>query len=133
MGRMTIHGTELAQRQILHVEATPALPGIGEELDKYMWVHMISHTPMTDLMTGRRWQLLRINGIIKPDLEAVDAVALRYEFLVSFEAIVLILEEAGARWSRHPEFAISGKVHTEKDGSQSFREVEATVDLELLA
>jgi len=92
---MTIQSTELAKRQVAHIEATPALPGIGAKLDEFMRVHTISSTPFTDLMTGRRGELLRIDGIIKPDLEAVDAVALRYEFLVSFEAIVMILETAG--------------------------------------
>ena len=133
MGRMTIHGTALARREVFHINAAPALPGIGALLDQYMWVHTISNTPMTDLMTGRRWQLLTIQGIIKPDLEAPDAPSLRRGFLESFEAVVAVLDEAGASWSRHPTFVISGKVRTEKDGSQSFREVEANVDLELRA
>ena len=130
---MTAHSTEIAKPQISHIEATPALPGIGEALDKYMWVYTISHTPMTDLLTGRQWQLLRIVGNIKPDPDAEDAVALRYGFLVSFEAIVMILDTAGARWAKHPEFAINGQVRTEKDGSQSFCVMEASIDLELLA
>ena len=128
---MTGRSAELARREISHIEATPALPGIGAVLDQYMWVHTISHVPMTDLMTGRRWQLLTIQGIIKPDLEAPDASSLRRGFLESFEAIVAVLDEAGAKWGRHPEFVIGGKVCTEKDGLQSFREVEANVCLEL--
>ena len=127
------HSTEVAKLQASHIEATPALPGIGAILDRYMWVHTISHTPMTDLMTGRRWQLLCIQGFIKPDPEALDVPSLRRGFLESFEAVVAVLDEAGAKWGRHPTFVISGKVRTEKDGSQSFREVEASIDLELLA
>lgn len=130
---MTIHGTEIAKRSVAHIEATPALPGIGAILDKYMWVHTISHVPMTDMMTGRTWQLLTIQGIIKPDLEAPDPPALRRGFAESFEVIVAVLDEAGARWSRHPTFVISGRVRDEDDGSQSFSEMEASIDLELLA
>jgi len=125
--------TELARCQISHIEATPALPGIGAVLDQYMWVHTISHVPMTDLMTGRTWQLLRIQGLIKPDPTAPDAPSLRHGFAESFEAIVAVLDEAGAKWGQHPTFIISGKVRSEKDGSQSFCEVEASIDLELLA
>ena len=130
---MTTQSTEIAKRQVLHIEATPALPGIGAILDKYMWVHTISHVPMTDLLTGRSWQLLTIQGYIKPDLEAPDVKALRCGFAESFEAIMAVLEEAGARWGRHPTFAISGNVLSKKDGSQSFCDVEASIDLELQA
>lgn len=125
--------TEIAQREVAHIEATPALPGIGAMLDRYMWVHTISHVPMTDLLTGRRWKLLTIQGYIKPDLEAPDPVSLRRGFAESFEAVIALLDEAGAEWSRHPTFIISGKTRKEKDGSRSFCDLEATVDLELLA
>ena len=130
---MTSLSTEIAKRSAGHIEATPALPGIGAILDKYMWVHTISNVPVTDLLTGRTWQLLRIQGLIKPDQEAPDAPSLRRGFGESFEAIVAVLDEAEAKWGQHPTFIISGKVRDEKDGSQSFREVEASIDLELLA
>lgn len=124
--------TEIAQRQVSHIEATPALPGIGALLDELMWVHTLSSTPMTDLLTGGTCTLLRIQGIIKPDLVAPDVVALRRGFLTSFEAIIAILDEAGATWEAHPVLAINGRVRRERDGSQSFVEVKASIDMSLI-
>jgi hypothetical protein len=124
---------EIAKVQAPHIEAAPALPGIGAMLDKYMWVHTISHTPIMDLVTGHKEELLRIEGFIKPDPGAPDISSLRRGFCESLEAIVAILDEAGARWGQHPDFTISGKVRTERDGSQSFTELEARIDFTLLA
>jgi hypothetical protein len=125
--------TEIAKLQVSHIDAAPALPGIGALLDQYMWVHTLSSTPMTDIMTGRTWTLLSIQGNIKPDLEASDARSLRRGFAESFEAVIAILDEAGATWERHPFFSIAGKVRRERDGSQSFASIEARVDITLVA
>jgi hypothetical protein len=127
------HGTKIAKRQVSPINATPALPGIGAMLDQYMWMHTISSTPFTDLLTGRRGELLRIEGFIKPDLAAPNVPSLRRGFLASLDAIIAILDEAGAMWQEHPAFIISGRVHTERDGSQSFTEIAARVDFTLLA
>jgi hypothetical protein len=123
-------GTEIAKPGISHVAA----PGtaIGAMLEKYLWVHAITARPTTvHTWAGVvHYVQVRIEGIIKPDLNAADPASLRRGFAESFEAIMAILGTGGVRFEEHPVFCLRGKVC---DGSQSFRAMEASVDMALIA
>jgi len=123
-------GNVLALRQASHLSGPG--PGIGGLLEDLLWIGMIETSPVEDMRTGRRWRLVTVQGIIKPDLSAADPAALRKGYAETFEKVMTLLEGAGVRWSRHPELLLSGKVRDEDDGTQVFEEIQARVTIWVL-
>lgn len=79
---------------------------------------------------------LQVEGALAPwwgpGAAALGPAALRRALLDSLDAVIGILEAAGARWERHPQFFIDGEVQHRMDGGQEFYQVEGHVTLDLL-
>jgi len=75
--------------------------------------------------------LLRIEGSLKPDVHARTPSALRHSFLDSLDAVIAILDAAGARWDEHPGLRFRGNATTGRDGKPEFSQIECLVELRL--
>ncbi len=104
---------------------------IGGLLEDLLWIHTLE-TGLVDDGIGRRWRLVTVRGMIKPDLSAENPAALRKGYEEAFEKVMTLLEGAGVWWSGHPELTISGKTREEDDGTQVFTEIKAEVTIWVL-
>ena len=105
--------------------AVPTMESFGTLLGRYMWVNAVS------LDWG--WPgTVRIEGNLKPDFSAKTPSAVRRSLLDSLDAVMAILDAAGAQWESHPDLQISGRVMHLSDGKQEFAAIEGRVDFRLV-
>jgi hypothetical protein len=81
---------------------------IGRLLERYLWITSVSFC----VSSGE----IGIEGIIKPDPSAPDVPSLRMGFMKSLDAVIAVMDAAGARWQAHPYLMISGKAHGQEFG-----------------
>jgi hypothetical protein len=107
----------------------PAAPGA--------WSALLGRYLRVDSVLADGWNMtLQIEGALAPwpgpEAAALGPVALRRAYLDSLEAVIALLETAGARWQRHPQVFIAGEVQHRMDGGQEFCRMEGRVTLDLL-
>lgn len=100
----------------------PTAESVGAMLGRYLQV-----TSVEVDFTSRR--TLRIDGLLCHDPDAGTPAAIRRSFLDSLDAVIAIMDAAGARWMYHPQVFIAGEVLHRLDGSQEFARIEGRVTL----
>jgi hypothetical protein len=115
--------SEMAQRSSL--PAVPSTQSFGDLLGRYMWVQEVA------MDWGWMNGVLTIRGNLKPDPDAASPSALRRSFLDSLDAVMAIMEAAGAKWESHPEVEIVGSAIHKLGGGQEFAGIECRCKLEI--
>lgn len=96
------------------------LTTLRDLLGRYLWI--------TEIRVDYPGIEVTVRGMVKPNEDADSAVALRRSFLESFETVMALLAELGARHSSHPDFRIGGRAQHRVDGTDDF--VQMTCDVE---
>lgn len=114
---------EIAARSGL--PAVPTAETFSALLGRYMWVSAVS------LDWG--WPgTVRVEGNLKPGLKAKTPSAVRRSLMESLDAVMAILDAAGAQWESHPDVQICGQVVHLGTGKQEFAAIEGRVEFRLI-
>jgi hypothetical protein len=100
------------------------LTSLRELLERYLWIIEIRvDYPGIEMV---------VRGMVRPNETAGSAAALRQSFLESFETVMALLAELGARHSRHPDFRIGGRAQHRISGTDDFVRMTCDVEFHLL-
>jgi len=116
---------------VSEIEVRPSLPErpSAEAFSALLGRYLRADSVMVDA----RYMTLQIEGFLAPWPPAVpETPALRRAYMDSLDAVIGILDAAGATWRYHPHVFIAGEVLHRSDGGQEFCGVDARVTLDLL-
>ena len=100
------------------------LTSLRELLERYLWISEIRvDYPGIEMV---------VRGMVRPNEAAGSPAELRKSFLESFETVMALLAEVGARHSRHPDFRIGGRAQHRLDGTDDFVQMTCDVEFHLL-